>query len=109
MDTRQCSRPGGIPGPGLTAMRAAAMRALQVHPGPVGELLARELRAYADFGHRFGMDGLLHRIATEIMASAEPAPASRPPARIVHGREIRRTATSTATSAGAPATAVPAR
>lgn len=35
---------------------AAAERALARYPGPVGELLHRELSAYARFGHRFATD-----------------------------------------------------
>ncbi|OLT22297.1 hypothetical protein BJF78_07570 [Pseudonocardia sp. CNS-139] len=62
-------------------VREAAARALETHPGPVGEVLARELRAYALFGHRFGGDGLIHRLATEILAhpAADPAASASPP------------------------------
>jgi hypothetical protein len=52
--------------PYMAWVREAAARALDAHPGPVGEVLARELRAYAQFGHRFGGDGLLHRLAADI-------------------------------------------
>jgi hypothetical protein len=41
---------------------------VHVHPGPVGELLARELQAYAEFGHRFGTDAVLERLAAEVLA-----------------------------------------
>ncbi|GAA1283367.1 hypothetical protein GCM10009609_55180 [Pseudonocardia aurantiaca] len=72
----------------VTWVREAAARALDTHPGPVGEVLARELRAYAQFGYRFGTDGLLDRLAGDILA---------------------RPAVDTAASASAAATAVPAR
>jgi hypothetical protein len=60
--------PGSDRDPYVAWVREAAARALDVHPGPVGEVLARELRAYAKFGHRFGGDGLLHRLAADIHA-----------------------------------------
>ncbi|MBP2368578.1 hypothetical protein [Pseudonocardia parietis] len=48
--------------------RAAAGHARRVIPGPVGELVHRELRAYAEFGHRFGDDALIQRLAAEVLA-----------------------------------------
>jgi hypothetical protein len=49
-------------------MRAAALHARRLYPGWVGELLYRELCAYADFGYRFSKDALIPRLATEILA-----------------------------------------
>jgi len=49
--------------------RTAALRARRAYPGPVGELVSRELNAYADFGHRFSSDGLVPRLAEEILAT----------------------------------------
>ena len=34
----------------------AAFRATRRYPGPAGTVLARELLAWADFGHRLGAD-----------------------------------------------------
>jgi len=48
--------------------RAAALHARRVLPGPLGELVYRELNAYADFGYRFATDGLIPRLAAEILA-----------------------------------------
>ncbi len=48
-------------------IRAAAHHARRVHPGAVGELVARELRAHAEFGYRFDTDGLLLRVAAEVL------------------------------------------
>lgn len=48
--------------------RAAAGRPRRIHPGPVGELVFRELTAYAEFGHRFG-DGLIPRLAAAVLAT----------------------------------------
>lgn len=50
-------------------LRAAALHARRVYPGPLGELAHRELTAYADFGYRFATDSLIRRLATEILAS----------------------------------------
>ena len=48
--------------------RAAAHHARRLYPGCVGELLHRELVAYAEFGHRFGREALVPRLADEILA-----------------------------------------
>ncbi|HVL85514.1 MAG TPA: hypothetical protein VM367_14690 [Pseudonocardia sp.] len=48
--------------------RAAAGRALRVLPGPLGQLVARELIAYADFGYRFRVDALVPRLAAHVLA-----------------------------------------
>lgn len=69
MDTRFSNKPGRISQQELTRVRTAAMRATKVHPGPVGELLARELRAYADFGFRFGCDGVMERLAAHLLCA----------------------------------------
>jgi len=53
-------------------VRAAALHARRVHPGPVGELLQRELDAYADFGYRFDTDRLVPRLAEEVLATPVP-------------------------------------
>lgn len=55
-------------------LATAADRALRVYPGPVGELVDREIRAYLAFGHRFGHDTvLIDRLAKDVLA-VEPAP-----------------------------------
>jgi hypothetical protein len=48
--------------------RAAAVHARRVYPGPLGELVWRELNAYAEFGYRFTRDPLIPRLAAEILA-----------------------------------------
>jgi hypothetical protein len=48
-------------------LRAAARHARRVYPGELGELLFRELTAYAEFGIRFSVDALLPRLATRIL------------------------------------------
>jgi len=52
-------------GPG---MRAAARHARRAVPGPLGELAARELTAYAEFGHRGTADALVPLLARQILA-----------------------------------------
>ena len=53
--------------------RAAAHRARRLLPGPLGELVQRELTAYADFGYRLSTDHLIDRLAAQIL-TAEPPP-----------------------------------
>lgn len=53
-------------------LEAAADHAVRVYPGPVGELLAREIRAHADFGYRFGRGGLVTRVAQRLLATPVP-------------------------------------
>lgn len=57
--------------------RAAAGHARRIYPGPLGELVFRELTAYADFGYRLAGDGLIPRLATAVLAvRAEKPPGS---------------------------------
>jgi hypothetical protein len=67
---------GSEPTPGRTVplqvhersrIRAAARHARRVYPGEVGELIHRELIAYAEFGIRFSVDALVPRLATLIL------------------------------------------
>ena len=53
-------------------MRTAALHARRLYPGGLGELVYRELVAYADFGYRFTTDALIPRLAAEILASVVP-------------------------------------
>lgn len=48
-------------------LRSAAHRATRVYPGPVGELLERELRTWAEFGFRFGSAGLLTALVDHVL------------------------------------------
>ena len=50
-------------------VRAAAHHARRTHPGPIGELVHRELTAYAEFGYRFASDALIPRLVAEILAA----------------------------------------
>ena len=50
-------------------LRAAAYHAKRAYPGAIGELLARELTAHAEFGYRFADGGLLTRLAAEVMGT----------------------------------------
>ena len=49
-----------------TLYRRAALHGRRIYPGPLGELVHRELTAYADFGYRFKDDGLIPRLAAAI-------------------------------------------
>lgn len=56
----------------LSRVRAAAHHAHRVIPGVLGELVARELTAYADFGHRFHEDSLVPRLVRQVLAMTAP-------------------------------------
>ena len=47
----------------------AADLALRAYPGALGELVHRELRAFADFGYRLAGDGLIARLAVEVLSA----------------------------------------
>jgi hypothetical protein len=51
-------------------IRAAALHASRVYPGSIGELIQRELTAYADFGYRFADNNLISRLTAEILATS---------------------------------------
>lgn len=54
---------------------AAANRARQLYPGPVGELIYRELRSWEDFGHRLGCHRLIWGVVNTILEDEQaPAP-----------------------------------
>jgi hypothetical protein len=52
----------------------AAECALRSYPGPVGELIHRELIAYARFGRRFAKDALIPRLMTQMLTPPCPHP-----------------------------------
>ncbi len=49
-------------------LRAAAEHARRALPGPLGDLVHRELLAYAEFGYRMTSDALIPRLAPDILA-----------------------------------------
>lgn len=57
-----------------TALRAARY-ALHSYPGPIGELIDRELRAYIDTGHELPPTALPERLLTTLIATATSQPA----------------------------------
>lgn len=56
--------------------RAAAHKATRLYPGPVGELLSREILVWEDFGYRLGGSGLILRLVDEILNPSTPVPVS---------------------------------
>jgi hypothetical protein len=63
---------GRITARDLARVRRAAIVASSTLPGAIGEIVARELRAYADFGYRFGADSLLDQATAELLDSRNP-------------------------------------
>ena len=54
-------------------LRTAAFRATHLYPGPVGELLCRELQDWEEFGYRFGSGAFMTRLIDHL-SSAPVAP-----------------------------------
>ncbi len=50
-------------------LRAAAFRVTRLHPGPVGELVSRELLAWEEFGYRLGGGQLVMRLVDHVLAA----------------------------------------
>ncbi len=48
-------------------IRAAAFRSTRLYPGPVGELLSRELLSWEEFGYRLGGGQLIMRLVDHIL------------------------------------------
>lgn len=55
-------------------IRAAAFRASRVYPGPVGQLIAKELAAWEEFGIRLGGHSLILQVVAAIEQTPEPRP-----------------------------------
>jgi hypothetical protein len=53
---------------------AAAEHALRRYPGPVGDLIHRELFAYARFGRRFATDALIPNLMKYLLTPHGPSP-----------------------------------
>jgi hypothetical protein len=59
-------------------LETAAQTALRLYPGPIGELLRRELSAAATLGHTIGRaDALLLRLADHLLATSDDLITSR--------------------------------
>jgi hypothetical protein len=50
-----------------TRARTAAFRVGRLYPGPVGEVLALELRTWEQFGYRLGGDSMIARLVEHVM------------------------------------------
>ena len=53
-------------------LRTAAVRAKQVYPGPVGELISRELLDWEQFGYRTGGAGLVRALVDAVLKVEKP-------------------------------------
>ncbi len=56
----------------LLRIRDAAHHAKQTYPGPVGELIAHELLAWAEFGYLLDRTGLTTRLVDHVLAQPPP-------------------------------------
>lgn len=48
--------------------RVAAHHARRVYPGPVGELLAREILSWEQMGYRLGGEALMTQVVDEVLS-----------------------------------------
>jgi hypothetical protein len=53
-------------------IRNAAHRAKRLYPGPVGELLFRELLMWEEFGYRFGGTALAEQLCDHVLRMPMP-------------------------------------
>ncbi|GAA1078752.1 hypothetical protein ACFU8R_16150 [Pseudonocardia alni] len=58
-------------------IRAAAFRATRIYPGPVGELISRELLGWEDFGYRLGGNRMVLDLVDHVMKAVPPDRAAR--------------------------------
>ncbi len=61
-----------------TRLRAAVFRARQVYPGPVGELIARELLSWDEFGHRLGGTQKSMTLVEHVLRTPAAGPSTPP-------------------------------
>ena len=59
--------PGMGPSQDMRRVLRAAERARTRYPGPVGEIVARELHAFVDCGFRFDGSGLVPRVVAQLL------------------------------------------
>ncbi|AEA27609.1 hypothetical protein GCM10023403_01810 [Pseudonocardia benzenivorans] len=50
-------------------LRAAAFRATRLYPGPVGELISKEILTWEEFGYRLGGTQLIMRLVDHVLQS----------------------------------------
>jgi hypothetical protein len=55
----------------LKRLRAAAFWAKRIYPGPVGELLSRELRSWEEFGYQLGPQGMILGIVDAVLKARD--------------------------------------
>lgn len=55
-------------------LRAAAFRVTRLYPGPVGEMLSREILTWDEFGYRLGGSQLVMRLVDFVLKAPMPAP-----------------------------------
>jgi hypothetical protein len=61
-----------------TRLRVAAFRARLVYPGPAGELIARELLSWDEFGHRLGGNRMIMRLVEHVLWAPAAGPRTQP-------------------------------
>ena len=62
-------RPVPMDFPEKMRLRTAAVRVTRLYPGPVGELLSRELLTWEEFGYRLGGRQLIMRLVDHVLTT----------------------------------------
>lgn len=75
-------------------LRAAAFRVTRLYPGPVGELVSRELLTWEEFGYRLGGGRLVMRLVEHVLTAPTP-------------EEVRATAVAQIPEAATPSRSTP--
>jgi len=57
---------------GRIRLRTAAARARRVYPGPIGQLISREISNWEEYGYRLGGRGLIGAIVDQVMRTPVP-------------------------------------
>ena len=67
-------------------LRAAAFRVTRLYPGPVGEVLSRELLTWEEFGYRLGGSQLVMRLVDHVLKT--PLGQGKPPPSVQRHRQL---------------------
>jgi len=66
--TREPATPETMSHADRARLRLAASAARRRYPGPVGEVLAREIAAWEEFGYRFGGERLIGQLVEDLLS-----------------------------------------
>ena len=68
-------------------LRAAAFRVSKLLPGPLGELVSRELLTWEEFGYRLGNESIIRLSVDQILKSPLPEESPNPSHKAASARQ----------------------